>query len=238
MMETAIILAGGYGSRLANVLKSTCKPMAPIGEKPFLQILLDQLVHFGFSDVVIADGYRREKIESYFKNNYKGISITYSSEVDPLLTGGAVKKASELCDSEWVYVFNGDTYCDFDLKVFSCFKNQTNDFDAVILGVKKNNFDRYGSLDFDDQFHIKKFNEKVYCREGYINAGVYLIKRSQILNYPKEKFSIENEWFLQKLKEDRLRIAITYGYFIDIGIPEDYTLAIKHFCNKEKKDGR
>ena len=113
-MREAIILAGGFGTRLAHVVPDVCKPMAPVAGGPFLRYVLDQLDAAGFGHVVIADGYRREQIEQYFMGTYRGLQIDYSPEDEPLLTGGAVKRALALCESPYVFVLNGDTWFDVD----------------------------------------------------------------------------------------------------------------------------
>ncbi|WP_165173758.1 NTP transferase domain-containing protein, partial [Adlercreutzia sp. ZJ242] len=110
----AVVLAGGFGTRLAHVVPGVCKPMAPVAGEPFLRRVLDQLDAAGFARVVIADGYRREQIENYFMGTYRGLEVDYSPEDAPLLTGGALKGALALCARPEVFVLNGDTYLDAD----------------------------------------------------------------------------------------------------------------------------
>ena len=108
-IREAVVLAGGFGTRLAHVVPDVCKPMAPVAGEPFLRRVLDQLDAAGFARVVVADGYRREQIESYFAGAYRGLEVDYSPEDSPLLTGGAVKKALSVCTRPEVFVLNGDT---------------------------------------------------------------------------------------------------------------------------------
>ena len=148
----AIILAGGFGTRLAHVVSDVPKPMAPVASRPFLRFLLDMLAENGFSRVVVADGYKRECIEGYFGQNYRGLEILYSSEESPLQTGGAVKKALTLCNNDWVYVLNGDTYCEasFDRMEEAAFQKQRSL--RVVLATKQmTDFDRYGTVVVDDE---------------------------------------------------------------------------------------
>lgn len=88
----AIILVGGFGTRLKHVVSDVPKPMAPINDKPFLEYIFEDLNKKGVTHVALAVGYMKEKIEEYFKNQYKNIEISYSEENSPLGTGGAIKK--------------------------------------------------------------------------------------------------------------------------------------------------
>ena len=109
MERSAIILAGGLGTRLQGVVKDLPKPMAPINGKPFLTYLLDYLIYYGYTKVILSVGYLHEKIEDYFRNRYKSIEIDYAVETEPLGTGGAIAFALEKCQSLNVLILNGDT---------------------------------------------------------------------------------------------------------------------------------
>ena len=110
----AIILAGGFGTRLQSVVHDVPKPMAPVADKPFLAYLLDQLDRQGCTHAILAVGYKKEVIQNFFGSNYKGISLSYSVEDKPLLTGGALKKALKQATEDAVLVLNGDTFFDVD----------------------------------------------------------------------------------------------------------------------------
>ena len=142
----AIILAGGFGTRLAHVVPDVCKPMAPVADRPFLRYVFDQLDAAGFGHVVVADGYRREQIESYFMGTYRGLQIDYSPEEEPLFTGGAVKKALRLCSNDYVFVLNGDTWFDVDFAALEATAERCKPT-AVLAAKRMWNFDRYGTLD-------------------------------------------------------------------------------------------
>ena len=226
----AIILAGGFGTRLAHVVPDVCKPMAPVAGRPFLRYVLDQLDAAGFGHVVVADGYRREQIESFFLGTYRGLQIDYSPEDEPLLTGGAVKKALKLCSNSYVFVLNGDTWLDVNfsaLEVASVKCSPT----AVLAAKRMRNFDRYGTLAMDTEGTIRAFYEKTPCKEGLINGGVYLIRRDA-LNVMPSKFSLETDFFERAVSEGGLMAVECCGGFIDIGVPEDYERAQKMFLNK------
>ena len=120
----AIILAGGMGTRLKKVVPDLPKPMAPIKDKPFLAILIQNLKKLNFTSVIISVGYKAEKIINYFGASYEGLSIKYSFEKFPLGTGGALKKALKLCSNSFVFVCNGDTFVEFSTSEIITLSNE------------------------------------------------------------------------------------------------------------------
>lgn len=226
----AIVLAGGLGTRLLSIVSDVPKPMALVAERPFLQYVLDDLNDKGVKHVVIAVCYMKECIMDFFKNEYyKNIRIDYSIEDKPLCTGGAIKKALELCHEDYVIVVNGDTYFDVNLNDMS--KEITLDINVLIAIKKMNKFSRYGEVKIDNEFYIVEFSEKKYCEDGFINGGIYIVKRNSLKKYP-EKFSLENDYFHDLLVERKMKAYVSQGFFIDIGIPEDYKRAQKLFREK------
>jgi D-glycero-alpha-D-manno-heptose 1-phosphate guanylyltransferase len=223
----AIILAGGFGTRLAHIVSNVPKPMANVNGVPFLEHLLNYLSRQGISRVILAVGYKKEHIIEYFGENYNGICIKYSNEDSPLLTGGAIKKALTLSQSDIVYVINGDTYFDVPLKeMYNDFIES--DADISIASYKIKNNCRYGTIIFDSDYWIKKFEEKQFQNEGYINGGIYLLRRTLLENYPNA-FSFEQEILEKNLKLYKIRAYCCQRYFIDIGVPEDYYRAQDDF---------
>lgn len=97
MLKEAIILAGGFGTRLQAVVSDVPKPMAPINNEPFLNYVFDYLKHYNIKHVVLSTGYLSEKISEYYKGEYKGIKVSYTKEVEPLGTGGGIRLALEKC---------------------------------------------------------------------------------------------------------------------------------------------
>lgn len=216
----AIILAGGFGTRLSTVVSDVPKPMAPINGRPFLEYLLDDLNEKGISRVILAVGYKKEIIKSHFKERYKSIDIVYSDEDIPLGTGGAIKKALTLAEAEDIFIINGDTIFDVSLKEMYKFHKE-NDSNLTLAIKEMEKFDRYGSLILEEN-KIVKFEEKKYIEKGYINGGIYLLKKNILGDKKEESFSFEKDI----LENQNLKIE-KYGYkseryFIDIGIPEDY----------------
>lgn len=221
----AIVLAGGFGTRLAHVVPDVCKPMAPVAGRPFLRFIMDQLAAAGFDRAVVADGYRREQIEGFFGPAYRGMAIEYSPEETPLFTGGAVKRALGRCESDWVFVLNGDTWLDVDFEAMEASAVNVPDSVSAVIAVKRMcGFERYGTVDVDAGGSLTAFHEKRPCEEGLINAGVYLLRRDALNNMP-EKFSLESDYFERVVGDGELRAVECAGGFIDIGVPEDYELA-------------
>lgn len=215
----AIILAGGFGTRLQSVVSDVPKPMAPINDKPFLEYILDELNNQEFDKVVIAVGYKKECIMDYFGNKFKNISIEYSIENQPLGTGGCVKQALSLIDDEFAFILNGDTMFKIDFARMAT-KNK------ISIACKKMfNFDRYGEVKFDSGI-ISSFEEKKHVDSGYINGGIYYLQKNIFNGYNlPNKFSIEKDFFEKYISSLNIFAFLSDDYFIDIGIPEDYEKA-------------
>lgn len=226
----AIILAGGFGTRLRHVVSDVPKPMAPMNSQglPFLQVILDQLKLQRFTHVVMATGYMSEVIEQYFGEVYQGIAIEYSREESPMLTGGAIRMALRYCQEEQVFILNGDTF--FSVDMHGLLKNhQAKNADLSIAVCKMYDFDRYGTVQFDETMRIQSFCEKRYYYEGWINGGVYCLTRSLATMFPIAPFSFEKDFMEKRCANARIIAFPTESYFIDIGIPEDYEKARKKF---------
>lgn len=221
----AIILAGGFGTRLRHVISDVPKPMAPMDDEgtPFLNVLLDKLLTAGFAHVVLSTGYMRDRVRAYYGSQYGKLVISYSEEETPLFTGGAIKKALTQCTEDMVFVLNGDTWFDLDflqMKMLS----KTSEADVVMALKWMNDCTRYGTVCLRGD-RIVSFREKKEKAKGWINGGCYCIKK-MLLEAESEKFSFE------KYLEDNVdkKKIVGYegnGFFIDIGIPEDYFLARK-----------
>lgn len=213
----AIILAGGLGTRLNGVVSDVPKPMAEIHHKPFLHYLFNYLQKNEVAEVILSVGYLYEKIVDYFGHQYLDINIEYSIENEPLGTGGAIKKAMEFINED-TFILNGDTFFDIDLQSL---KNEQNDIQLALKQMY--DFDRYGTVNVNEDNLIVAFNEKKACKEGLINGGIYYAKKTIFdnINLPT-KFSFESEILEKNTSKLRIGATIYDNYFIDIGIPEDY----------------
>lgn len=220
MKTPVIILAGGFGTRLSTVVKDVPKPMAPINGKPFLHYIFKELQHQKIKNVVLSVGHLKEVIQDYFQENYLGISIQYAVEHEPLGTGGGIKHAFSLVEDD-AYVLNGDTFFDIELS-----KLKKGNADISIALKPMFNFDRYGTVELNDENRIISFNEKKHCEHGLINGGVYYFSKSLFEKTVTEhKFSFEKDVLEKHLNDLNIHGTIFDNYFIDIGIPDDYEKA-------------
>jgi D-glycero-alpha-D-manno-heptose 1-phosphate guanylyltransferase len=240
--EEAIILAGGMGTRLASVVSDVPKPMAPVAGRPFLEYIFPMLKRAGVRKVVLSVGHKWEVIYAHFGNSWLGMDIEYAVETVPLGTGGGIKLAFEKTQSEQVLVLNGDTLFLHGLGMFWETYQLFNPGAIISLALKEmKDFDRYGTVELYKNKRIKAFREKQACESGLINAGVYIIDRSlwSMVDVP-EKFSFEKdilERYVRKLRFDGYKFE---GYFIDIGIPEDFAKAnrdLLDFQHEEQEGG-
>ena len=236
MLREAIILAGGFGTRLSHVVSDVPKPMAPVYGKPFLTYLIDRLIDAGIRRVILATGYKHECIESYFGTSYRGIEIVYSQETTPLFTGGALLQAAQKIQSEDFVVLNGDTLFDIDLQKLYDFHVQ-NHANLTIALRQVADTSRYGSVTCTND-NIVAFKEKAESiGAGDINGGIYAINREWLMNQNlPTKFSFEKE-LMQPLAGDPSFYGLRFNnYFIDIGVPEDYYRAQEEFKNLFPQD--
>lgn len=217
----AIILAGGRGTRLSPIVSDKPKVLADVSGKPFLSYVLDSLYSCGVTHAVLAVGYMADSIRAVYGNSYEGILLDYSVEDSPLGTGGAIKRALTLCADSNIIIVNGDTVFDVELAKMMDAHLQSGSLISVALKHMKN-FERYGTVETDCG-RITAFNEKKPCLEGLINGGVYIINRFLMRDIRADSFSFEKE-VLEK-PEFSKNAFISEGYFIDIGVPEDYEAA-------------
>jgi D-glycero-alpha-D-manno-heptose 1-phosphate guanylyltransferase len=217
----AIILAGGKGTRLQKVIDEIPKPMAPIAGRPFLEYLVLQLKSWGINDIVLSIGYKKEIIKSYFSSGAKlGVNITYVEEDIPLGTGGAIREAIKNIDDRDVMVMNGDSFFNADISALIDYHGSRNAVATLALR-KMDDTGRYGRVEIEGSGEVICFKEKQNGRKGYINAGLYLLNRKILAFLSHGTISFENE-VLPVLAGKGLYGLIQPGFFIDMGIPEDY----------------
>ncbi|HAU37831.1 MAG TPA: D-glycero-D-manno-heptose 1-phosphate guanosyltransferase [Phycisphaerales bacterium] len=220
----AVVLAGGLGKRLRQAVPDLPKPMAPLRGRPFLEHLLAWLGGQSVRRVVLSVGYRWEAIERHFGRSFGPVEIDYCVEDAPLGTGGAAREALERLDAPNVLLLNGDTMFDVPLAALARAHGQSQ-ADATLALKELRNFDRYGIVEVRDG-RIVAFREKAPCARGLINGGVYLFRR-ELLAGPDlpEAFSLERDVFERRANELHLGAFVSDGYFVDIGVPEDYQRA-------------
>lgn len=219
----AVLLAGGLGTRLKSVVSDRPKPMALIGEKPFMEYVVHELSLHGVDEIIFAVGYKGSMVEEYFKDGSEfGLKVHYAYEETLLGTAGAIKNAGRFITQDRFFVLNADTYYQLDYSRLVSL-SASMDLDLALVLREVADVSRYGQAVLKDG-RLVAFNEKTKeCRSGTINGGVYLMKKQLLEQIPKGKVSLENEMIPKWLEEKRLLGGfVNDGYFIDIGIPQDY----------------
>lgn len=225
-MKEAVILAGGFGTRLRSVVSDVPKPLAPVAGRPFLAYVLDALVRQGYGHAVLATGYMHEKVEECFGNAYRGMKISYARELTPLGTGGAIVNALQHCTADSVTVLNGDTLFLADLGQLEHYADSKGTQLAIVLRAVPD-AGRYGAVETAADGRITAFREKdPSAGAGNINGGIYRLQRRLLDGYAVgQQFSFEKEVMQQRYATEAFYAYADGAYFIDIGVPEDYQCA-------------
>lgn len=220
-IKEAIVLAGGMGTRLRSVVKDLPKPMADVCGSPFLTHLLDFLSSSGVESVVLSVGHMRDSVIGHYGFCHNGMEIDYAVEESPLGTGGAIREALKHVDGEDAFILNGDSIIILDLRKMAKFHRGNGA--SLTMAIKPvSDCSRYGAVRLEGH-KVIGFEEKGVRGPGYINAGVYAVRKDCFTNLPGWRFSFEND-FLRSNTEGTYAF-ISDDYFIDIGIPEDYMKA-------------
>ncbi len=221
----AIILAGGLGTRLRDAVPDLPKCMAPVAGRPFLFYVVNYLRSQGVQRFIFSLGYKHEVITAYLKEHFASLSYDYVVETTPLGTGGAIALALTKATQPNVLVTNGDTL--FKVNADTLYQQHTQTNAACTLALKPmQDFNRYGVVELNNNNQIVAFKEKQQYDKGLINGGCYLLNVAQFTgqSWP-EKFSFETEFLEKQFNGGSLYGNIQDGYFIDIGIPEDFNKA-------------
>jgi D-glycero-alpha-D-manno-heptose 1-phosphate guanylyltransferase len=219
----AIVLAGGFGTRLRQLVADVPKPMAPIAGKPFLEILLGSMAKKGFRRVILSLGFMADKISGHFGEHFAGMDLDYVVEHEPLGTGGAIRLAMDKVKEDHVFVFNGDTF--LDLEVDQIKEKWAANHRSLIVSREVPDTARYGRLLVADGA-VTGFSEKGVVGSGLINAGCYVFSRNQLNAFEIGRpFSIEADYLAPAAATKQFDVFITRGQFIDIGVPEDFMRA-------------
>jgi D-glycero-alpha-D-manno-heptose 1-phosphate guanylyltransferase len=229
MISTAIILAGGLGTRLKGVLKGLPKPMAPINGRPFLECQMDYWINQDISKFILSVGHLSESIIDHFGDSYRNAQISYVDENTPLGTGGALLLASKDV-SEPFLLLNGDTFFEIELNdLYSFHIEQCAEWTMSLF--RSDDSDRYMGVELAKNGKITVLNSKPSQNDFLVNGGVYLINPSAIskLNLnPGAKFSLEDHLLPSFLSlRGKLFGNEFNAKFIDIGVPKDYYRAHK-----------
>jgi D-glycero-alpha-D-manno-heptose 1-phosphate guanylyltransferase len=224
-VQSAIILAGGLGTRLRDTVPDLPKCMAPVAGRPFLAFVIDALRMQGITHFVFSLGYKSEHIKTFLEEQYPTLLYAIVTETEPLGTGGAIKAAISEAKGEQVLVANGDTLFHINLKEMIQLHLQ-NKAGCTLALKSMEHIERYGLVYPDEKGKVIRFEEKQPVDQGLINGGIYLLDREEFLSreWP-EKFSFEKEYLEKEVSNGKIFGSVQSGYFIDIGIPEDFLKA-------------
>lgn len=213
-MTSAIVLAGGRATRLAGVVDDRPKALADIAGRPFLDWQFDYLAGQGVERVVLALGHLAQPVIDRYRGRYGALRIDHVIEPAPLGTGGAIRFAFAEAGLDAAYVLNGDSLAPFALALL----DGDDEFSLAIREV--DDASRYGSVRCEGD-RIVAFGEKAAAGRGWINAGVYRIRRRALDRWPlPPSFSLERDLLAAHAAEMRPRAVRVSAPFIDIGTPE------------------
>lgn len=230
MVNSAIILAGGLGTRLKSVVPDIPKPMAPIAGRPFLERQIDYWIEQGISHFILSVGYRHEDIQTHFGGSYRTASIEYVVEHSPLGTGGGFLLATQALNSSSPFLLlNGDTYFEVNLKDLD--RLATNhQADWCFSLFRANESGRYMGLEINStDGKLMSFESGNQQIGRLANGGVYWINPQSLKTLDVQigqAYSLENDIFVQLQRNGQAIYGLECGgRFIDIGVPSDYARA-------------
>jgi NDP-sugar pyrophosphorylase family protein len=227
---TAVILAGGLGTRLRDAVANRPKVLAKVGPRPFLSYLLNQLAAAGIMHVVLCTGYMGQMVREAFGSKHRTMTLAYSHEPAPIGTAGALRLALPLLRSDPVLVMNGDSYCEADLGAFATWFQGRCVRHALLLTHVADTA-HYGHVEMDADGLISRFAEKTGSHApGFINAGIYLLGRELLGTIPEGRaVSLEREIFPSIIGKGFAGFPDQCP-FIDIGTPASYREAEMFFA--------
>lgn len=225
-VTTAIILAGGLGTRLHSAVPNLPKPMALINGRPFLEYQFDYWIAQGVRRFVLSVGYRHQVIVDYFGNSYKGVELDYVIERMPLGTGGGLLLAAEKVGKAAPFLLlNGDTYFAVGLKVLAEFA-RAKDADWCFSLFRADEEGRYMGMDVSPFGQITSLRSGTGYPGRLANGGVYWVHPRALIGVgfaPGAKVSLEDDILPAAMIAGQRLFGIEFpGTFIDIGVPDDY----------------
>ena len=227
METTAIILAGGMGTRLRSVVPDLPKPMAPISGRPFIEYLMDYWSSQGVTRFILSVGYKKDAIISHFGREYRSIPVSYAIEREPLGTGGGLLHAARGLDDPFL-VLNGDTLFKVDLSELKKF-HESHKSSWTFALFRSSETKRYMGMEINTNQEITALRVSGDGNDCLVNGGVYMVERASLADLmpiENQKCSLEDELLpLLKDRGERFYGLESPGVFLDIGVPEDYSRA-------------
>ena len=228
----AAILAGGLGTRLRARVPQVPKVLAPIHGRPFLSFVLEQLAKASIRRAVLLTGHRADAVEATLGQRAGPLRITYSRELTPLGTGGAVRQALPRLDADTILLLNGDSYCHVNLPALHA-QHRRSRADLSMVVTEVADAGRFGAVRFRADGSILGFTEKTgVAGPGWINAGICLVQRRLLEEMPAGQCcSLERDWLPRWIAGRTVMAFRTPGPFLDIGTPESYAAAESFFAS-------
>lgn len=218
-----MVLAGGFGTRLSKVIGHRPKPLAMIHGRPFLDLLIDDLVAQQITRIILCVGYLREQIIAYYCTR-SDAEFLFSEETVPLGTGGAVKAAASLTRTDPVLILNGDSLCRVRFSEFLAFHESKSADLSMVLAASRGRADA-GSVEVAEDGRILRFREKTATarQTPLINAGIYLMRKSLPLTWEfGTPFSLEHDVFPRAAIDGKCYGFRVNSEVIDIGTSDRY----------------
>ncbi|MFN3867839.1 MAG: HAD-IIIA family hydrolase [Hyphomicrobiaceae bacterium] len=228
-IRQALVLAGGFGTRLGELTKSTPKPLLAVAGRPFIAYLIDWLARHGIDDIILSTGYLASSFDAFVTCNTwrdpygKPVRVRAFAEGEPAGTAGAIKLHERQLDEQFLLV-NGDSFFDCDLSRVLAAAQTLAEEEALLTVRDVPDSGRYGRVTLDGE-HVSAFEEKSAAGRGLVNAGITVLHRDVVQRIETLPYSIERQIYPALAAEHKLRAIELSGYFVDIGLPETYAAA-------------
>ncbi len=225
--STAVLMVGGLGSRLGELTSNCPKPMLPIGGKPVLQILVENLKEHGFTDFVFCVNYRAEMIQAHFGDgSAMGIRVRYVEEPKRMGTAGALGLIPEDVSSP-LLVMNGDIVTKVNFAKLMEFHSESQAL--ATMAVRKYDFQIPFGVVKTEEGRITGIDEKP-VHSFMVSAGIYVVEKESIKLIPENEFFDMPHFFESMMKDNKLTQAFPiHEYWLDIGREDDLIRAQREF---------
>jgi NDP-sugar pyrophosphorylase family protein len=222
---TAVVLAGGLGTRLRAAVADRPKVLAEVQGRPFLAYLLDRLAAAGVAEIVLCTGYLGEQVRATFGATHAGCPLTYVQERRPLGTAGALRRALRRITSDPLLVLNGDSYCPADLDALWAW-HAAHSASATLVLAPAEDTRRYGQVVVDGRGCVQRFLEKdAGGGPGWVSAGIYVLSRRVLADIPVAgAASLERQVFPAWVGRGLYGLCVP-GPLLDIGTVASYRAA-------------
>ena len=228
MIRQAAILCGGRGTRLGAITADTPKPLLPVGEMPFLDVLVFELARHGIRKIVLLAGFQAHRIIEYatstpLKTRF-GLEIVVSVEAEPAGTGGALWRARERLEDRF-FVLNGDSWFDLNLLALARALAEEASTAGIIALRRVEDAARFGVVELSGQRIVGFYERPTRAGSGLISGGVYALRCGPLREALEADCSLERDVFPRLAQAGGLLGVAHNGYFIDIGVPDDLSRA-------------